>query len=105
MNLYLRSGEAHGRRWAVLRLHGFAGHAEIDHQLHGTDEWRHLATMLGASCLDIEAMRDHVLIYDGQLHARIASGGLRITALLHVASGHAQVQMPAGARVSQLCIA
>ena len=105
MNLYLRSGESHGRRWAVLRLQGFAGHAGINHQLHGTDEWQHLATMLGASCLDIEAMRDHVLIYDGQLHARITSRGLRITALLHDASGHAQVQAPAIARVSQLCVA
>ena len=105
MNLYLRSGESHGRRWAVLRLQGFAGHAGINHQLHGIDEWQHLATMLGASCLDIEAMRDHVLIYDGQLHARIATSGLRITALLHDASGHAQVQAPAIARVSQLCVA
>lgn len=105
MNLYLRSGETHGRRWAVLRLEGFAGHTKVNPLIHGAAEGKHLATALGASCLDIDAMRDHVQIYGGQLHACIASGGLRITALLHDAAGHAQVPAPVIARASQLCVA
>jgi len=83
VNLKLRGGETHGRRWVVLRIEGVLEETGVASAVYHSEERRRLATKLGASMLDIPEMRDHVCIFNGALHLRMPKDKLRITALLH----------------------
>lgn len=83
VNLTLRGGETHGKRWVVLRVEGMLEETGVASAVYHAEERKRLATKLGASMLDIPEMRDHVRIFDGELHLRMPKDRLRITVLLH----------------------
>jgi len=83
VNLMLRGGETHGKRWVVLRVEGVLEETGVASAVYHSDERKRLGAKLGASMLDIPEMRDHVHIFDGLLHLRMPQGHLQITALLH----------------------
>lgn len=83
VNLMLRGGETHGKRWVVLRVEGVLEETGVASAVYHSDERKRLGAKLGASMLDIPEMRDHVHIFDGLLHLRMPAGHLQITALLH----------------------
>ena len=82
VNLTLRGGETHGSRWVVLRVEGVLEETGIASAVYHSEERKRLASKLGASMLDVPEMRDHVRIFDGQLHLRMPAERLQITALL-----------------------
>jgi glucose-6-phosphate-specific signal transduction histidine kinase len=83
VNLMLRGGETHGKRWVVLRVEGVLEETGVASAVYHSEERRRLASKLGASMLDIPEMRDHVRIFDGMLHMRMPADRLQITTLLH----------------------
>lgn len=91
VNLLLRGGETHGKRWVVLRVEGVLEETGIASAVYHSEERKRLAAKLGASMLDIPEMRDHVSIFNGMLHVRRPSGCLQITTLLHDAMQEEQV--------------
>jgi len=82
VTLSLRGGLSNGQKWAVLRVEGTLQRADINDPVYKTLERQYLATKLGADGLDVDAMRDRVRLYSGELHVRSAQDKLEITALL-----------------------
>ena len=80
--LSLRVGETHGERWAVLRLEGALQGLQMSDNSYRELECQYLATRFGAIGLDLSSMRDHVRLYDGELHVKTPPDKLRITFLL-----------------------
>ncbi|GLQ48785.1 MASE1 domain-containing protein [Dyella flava] len=81
----LRGGLTHQQRWAVLRVEGIVAQPPDD-ATHKKYESQSLASKLGVLGLDIQAMKDHVHLYGGELHIRRSAGKVQITALLHNAA-------------------
>lgn len=79
----LRGGLTNGQRWAVLRVEGLANQININDPVYKKYESQQLAMKLGANGLSISAMRDHVRLYDGELHVRMLKDKFQITALIH----------------------
>jgi two-component system, NarL family, sensor histidine kinase FusK len=79
----LRGGLTHHQRWAVLRVEGLIGPHAPDEPAHTKYESQQLASKLGAIGMDIQAMRDHVHLYGGELHVRQTAEKRQITVLLH----------------------
>ncbi len=79
----LRGGLTNGQRWAVLRVEGLANQIDINDPVYKKYESQQLAMKLGANGLSISAMRDHVRLYDGELHVRMLKDKFQITALIH----------------------
>lgn len=79
-----RSGESHGRRWAVLRV-------SCEHllpsdklaQSTAEDLCRQAMSLLGASGLEPALIRDRAHIYGGDMHLREKPESVSITLLLH----------------------
>jgi two-component system, NarL family, sensor histidine kinase FusK len=86
ITMSLRGGLTHGQRWAVLRITGTDCDVDIDDHVHKKAQMQQLAQKLGANGLGIAAMRDHVRLYDGELHIRTSQDKYLMTALLHDAS-------------------
>ncbi|WP_158544984.1 MASE1 domain-containing protein [Dyella monticola] len=83
VNLTLRGGETRGKRWVALRVEGVLEETGIASAVYHSEERKRLATKLGASILDVPEIRDHVRIFDGELHTRMPKDRLSITVLLH----------------------
>jgi two-component system, NarL family, sensor histidine kinase FusK len=79
----LRGGLTNGQRWTTLRVEGVSHAQDINDPVYTACDSRQLALKLGTNGLGIDAMRDHVRLYDGQLHLRAQEDKLRITALMH----------------------
>jgi two-component system, NarL family, sensor histidine kinase FusK len=79
----LRGGLTNGQRWTALRVEGYNNPSEINDPIYTKCDSRQLALKLGTNGLDIDAMRDHVRLYDGDLHVRTPQGKIQITALMH----------------------
>lgn len=86
IEITLRGGITHARRWAVLRVEGFVSQADINDPVYVKPNSQQLALKLGANGLSIDAMRDHVRLYDGELHERKSSKKIQINALMHDAN-------------------
>jgi two-component system, NarL family, sensor histidine kinase FusK len=87
VSITLRGGFTNGQRWAVLRVEGVAASQDnINDAVYKKCESQQLASKLGANGLGINAMRDHVRLYDGELHVRTAQDKLQITALMQDAN-------------------
>jgi two-component system, NarL family, sensor histidine kinase FusK len=86
VSITLRGGLTNGQRWAVLRVEGRASHDGINDPVYKKHEGQQLASKLGANGLGIGAMRDHVRLYDGELHVSASPDKLRITALMQDAN-------------------
>ncbi|GLQ45645.1 hypothetical protein GCM10007862_06960 [Dyella lipolytica] len=82
----LRGGHTNSQQWAVLRVEGLVNHSDINDPVFKKFESQQLASKLGANGLDTDAMRDHVRLYDGELHVRTRDDKLQITALIHDAN-------------------
>jgi two-component system, NarL family, sensor histidine kinase FusK len=82
IRLWLRVGETHGIRWAVLRVDGMHDPSGEKVALRA-DEGQRLASKLGANGMGVEALRDHARIYSGELHVKTSPARLRMTVLLH----------------------
>ena len=85
VHVQLRGGHTLGKKWAVMRLTGELQppQTNINDSVYQTDERQAMARKLGAHKLGLEAMRDFVRVYDGELHLRATSEHVRITALFH----------------------
>lgn len=94
VNLLLRGGETRGKRWVVLRVEGMLEETGVASAVYHSEERKRLATKLGASMLDIPEMRDHVNIFDGQLHLRMPADRLQVTILLQDAIQEEQRSVP-----------
>ncbi|HTV86022.1 MAG TPA: MASE1 domain-containing protein [Dyella sp.] len=86
ISITLRGGLSNGQRWAVLRVEGLASRGDINDPVYKKHESQQLASKLGANGLGISAMRDHVRLYDGELHVRTSPDKLQITALMQDAN-------------------
>jgi two-component system, NarL family, sensor histidine kinase FusK len=86
ISMSLRGGFTHGQRWAVLRVEGLDGADGSEDPAHRKSQNQQLALKLGANGLSMAAMRDHVRLYDGELHVRTSPDQSQITALIHDAS-------------------
>ncbi|QAU22635.1 hypothetical protein EO087_00465 [Dyella sp. M7H15-1] len=86
ITISLRGGLTHGQRWAVLRMTGMDCADDLDDLAHKKSKHQQLALKLGANGLGVAAMRDHVRLYDGELHIRTSQDNYLMTALLHDAS-------------------
>lgn len=95
VRLVLRGGETQGNRWVVIRVEGILEDTGVANAVYFTEERQRLGSKLGASALDVPAMRDNVSIFDGALHLRTSKDRLRITALLHDASQEQEAQRSA----------
>lgn len=79
ITLTLRSGETHGRRWAVLRVKGDRSGTQV---LLREQEQELLRSRLGANGLALWNIRDQARLYSGDLHLRITPENFRVTMLL-----------------------
>jgi glucose-6-phosphate-specific signal transduction histidine kinase len=79
----LRGGLTNGQRWATLRVEGLKDHADINDSVYAKCDSQQLALKLGTNGFGVGAMRDHVRLYDGELHARTSQEKTQITALMH----------------------
>ena len=86
ISMSLRGGLTHGQRWAVLRVEGMVDMDGVNDPAQRKSERQQLALKLGATGLGIAAMRDHVRLYDGELHVRTTQYKYQATALIHNAS-------------------
>jgi two-component system, NarL family, sensor histidine kinase FusK len=86
ITMLLRGGLTNGQRWAVLRIAGSCDPDVIPDPTHRKSQNQQLALKLGANGLGLAAMRDHVRLYDGELHVLNSQGTYRITALILDAS-------------------
>jgi glucose-6-phosphate-specific signal transduction histidine kinase len=82
----LRGGLTNGQRWALLRIECVCVEVSGEEFMPKHPEIRQLALKLGTTGMGIAAMRDHVRLYDGELHLRTAQDKFQITALLFDAS-------------------
>ncbi|WP_430390067.1 MASE1 domain-containing protein [Dyella sp. 20L07] len=83
VQLVLRGGQTHGRRWVVMRIVGQRTILADDTAAAPTESWRQAMTLLGASGLSIASIRDRAQIYGGNLHLRHQPNGLSVTLLLY----------------------
>lgn len=90
VQLTLRGGHTHGRRWAVLRVEGWGSYAAADISNLQADRLQ-LIARLGALGQDIHAIRDRARLYGGELHVNTTNGRVRLTLLLHDAVEQAGV--------------
>lgn len=82
IRLTLRGGEADGNRLVVLRVEGSLGSSAGDGVIFKEGQRDLLAQKLGATRLDLIELRDHVRLFNGELHVRIKGDTLRLTFLL-----------------------
>lgn len=89
IQLRLRGGQTHGRRWVVMRLEGRRASScpslpDRD-PIHAVDNepWKQAMTLLGASGLGISSIRDRSHIYGGDVHVRDVHALVSVTLLLH----------------------
>ncbi len=91
----LRGGFTNGQRWAALRVEGFANRVDINDPVYKKCESQQLASKLGTNGFGIGAMRDHVRLYDGELHVRTQQDKIQITSLMHDANRPLRESLPA----------
>ena len=87
VHLQLRGGYTNGRRWVVMRLVGdMAAPTDTGDGKAPRPEnnsWKQAMTLLGASGLGMNTIRDRAHIYGGVVHVRESQCGLGVTLLLH----------------------
>jgi hypothetical protein len=100
VRLTLRGGETNGARWVLVRVEGSMDDAKVVREIHAASDRRRLATKLGAMGLDMAELRDHVRLFDGELHHRTGHERMRVTMLLHdPMEGRQRHEQRASARV------
>jgi glucose-6-phosphate-specific signal transduction histidine kinase len=80
--LQVRGGVTNDVHWAILRVKGQLDLAEINDAVYDISEREQLASKLGACGLELDALRNHVRLFDGELHERITAKGVQLTYLL-----------------------
>jgi glucose-6-phosphate-specific signal transduction histidine kinase len=83
INVILRGGETNDARWIFVGVQGSMNDMKVVRAIqHATDRQR-IAAKLGAYGLDLGELRDHVRVYDGELHYHEAQEKVGISMLLH----------------------
>ncbi|HTC26289.1 MASE1 domain-containing protein [Dyella sp.] len=82
----LRGGLTNGQQWAMLRVEGITQPSHVNDPIYTKCDSRQLALKLGTNGLGIAAMRDHVRLYEGDLHVRRIDDKIQISALVHDAN-------------------
>lgn len=90
VHLKVRAGETNGQRWIVICVEGHYSDDGIAHALFHNERRRQLGAKLGAYARDVDEMRSHAEIFNGQLHVRSSDDHMKITALLR--SGTLELQ-------------
>jgi FlaA1/EpsC-like NDP-sugar epimerase len=83
VQLTVRGGETHGRRWLVMRVEGFHESNQVASALVNSRERARIAQKLGALTLDVDQLRELAQLFHGQLHNGSSNEGTQITLLLH----------------------
>lgn len=83
VRLTLRGGETNGARWVYVGVEGALDGSGVVRPIHAVSDRRGLAAKLGAMGLGADELRDHVRLFDGDLHHSAGSERMRITMLLH----------------------
>jgi glucose-6-phosphate-specific signal transduction histidine kinase len=81
IQVQIRGGCTHGRRWVVLRLTGTRAHAA--QRGRSVPEWRQLVALLGTNGQGMATVRERALIYGGVVHERESHHQLSVALLLH----------------------
>ncbi|MEI7035661.1 MASE1 domain-containing protein [Fulvimonas yonginensis] len=77
VRLRLRGGTFRGRRWAVLCVDG-----EVDYERLAHVRWDEVSSALGCGGLDLGAIKDRALIFEGRVHVRSLANGNRISMIV-----------------------
>jgi two-component system, NarL family, sensor histidine kinase FusK len=83
VRLVMRGGETNGARWIFVCVEGSMDGEKVVHAIHDLSNRRRIADKLGAMSMDLDEMRDHVRLFDGDLHHRTTDVSARVTMLLH----------------------
>lgn len=82
IKLLLRGGNIDGHRLVVLRVEGVIDPGIQHSHYIPTGQTNRLTMKLGASGLDLIALRDQVRLFNGEMHVQTTENKIRITALL-----------------------
>lgn len=99
IRLTLRGGETNGARWIFVGIEGSMDDTKVAQAIHNASDRRRLAAKLGAMGLDIGELRDHVRLFDGELHQRNGHDRLLVTMLLHGSAEERQRHESASVKV------
>ncbi|GLQ99001.1 hypothetical protein [Dyella mobilis] len=91
ISLTLRGGETNGKKWVVLRAHGFYSQRDVAEAALRLSERNHLAPRLGAIGLDREQLADFASVFNGLVHARSQMTCDQLTIYLRDAGAGAEV--------------
>jgi two-component system, NarL family, sensor histidine kinase FusK len=83
IKLRVRAGETNNHRWVVVRVDSHLDENEVANAVYFTEHRRDLGVKLGANAVNVEEMRAHARVFDGNVHVRSWSDRVTITALLH----------------------
>ncbi|RUL63237.1 hypothetical protein EKH79_12605 [Dyella dinghuensis] len=99
IQLLLRGAEIDGQRIIVLRVEGFVEDGATVSAFNLEGQQKQLASKLGATGLDLHAMRDSVRLFNGELHVKPMNQQIRITALLVDAEKEREHKAPSPLRL------
>jgi glucose-6-phosphate-specific signal transduction histidine kinase len=79
----LRGGETNGARWLFVGVKGSMDDMKVVRAIHHATDRQRIAAKLGAHGLDLGELRDHVRLFDGDLHHRAGHEEVSVSMLLH----------------------
>jgi hypothetical protein len=82
IRLTLRGGETRDARWIFVGVEGSMEGGKVT-AIHHVTARRGLADKLGTHGFDLDKLRDHARLFDGEMHHRADSSRVRITMLMH----------------------
>ncbi|QRN54960.1 MASE1 domain-containing protein [Dyella caseinilytica] len=83
VRLTVRGGETNGSRWVFVAVEDATNESSVVRAIQAAADRRRLATKLGAMGFEMDELRSHVRLFDGELHQRNVQGRTRVTMLLH----------------------
>jgi len=82
IRLALRGGETHRARWIFIGVEASLEDGKVI-SIQQAAARRSLSDKLGAHGFDLDKLRDHARLFDGEMHHRVDSERVRITLLMH----------------------
>lgn len=82
IEVVMREGMTHGRRWVMFRVDGNLSELAIARNVCLAEERERVAPRLGASALDFNELRSLIRLFDGELRIREGRDTVRVVALL-----------------------
>jgi glucose-6-phosphate-specific signal transduction histidine kinase len=83
ISVVLRGGETNDARWVFVGVIGSMDDMKVVRAIHHVTDRQRIASKLGAYGLDLGELRDHVRVFDGELHHYAEQEKVGISMLLH----------------------